>query len=178
VWQCPRLVGGGERGGGERGGGERGGGERGGEERGEGEGIEKLDSVRKWVQYAKEIQVCWKCGVIERLYKQQRGSSSRCRWGQVVIAALCRMREAGRAKQQIGGESVGHKTQLGRSGYVEQVQQKESKYKDKGSSIGRDSRDKRFRQWIGQVYRGRRIGRQVVSNGIRVVIEAILKEEK
>jgi hypothetical protein len=34
VWQCPRLVGGGERGGGERGG---------------GEGIEKLDSVRKWV---------------------------------------------------------------------------------------------------------------------------------
>jgi hypothetical protein len=44
VWQCPRLVGGGERGGGERGGGERGGGERGG-----GEGIEKLDSVRKWV---------------------------------------------------------------------------------------------------------------------------------
>jgi hypothetical protein len=39
VWQCLRLVGGGERGGGERGGGERGG----------GEGIEKLDSVRKWV---------------------------------------------------------------------------------------------------------------------------------
>jgi hypothetical protein len=116
--------------------------------------------------------------VIERLCEQQRGSSSRCRWGQVVIAALCGMREAGRVKQQIGGESVGHETQLGRSGYVEQVQQKESEYKDKGSSIGRDSRDKRFGQWIRQVYRGRRIGGQVVSNRIRVVIEAILKEEK
>jgi hypothetical protein len=141
-----------------------------------------LNKVRRWVQYAREIQVCWKCGVTQRLCEQERGSSSRCRWNYVVVAALCGMREAGRAKQQVGGQRVGYETQLGRSGYIEQARQ-EGKSSSSNSSRcrgrdSRDSRDKQFGRWIGQVYKKRWVGGQVISNGIGAVIQAILKEEE
>ena len=100
VWQCPQL--------------------------GEGGVAEKLDRVRRWVAYRQELAVCWKCGVMQQLCKRERESSNRCRWEQVVVAALCGMREAGRAKQQMSEkESVWRETQLRRSGYIEAGERRE-----------------------------------------------------
>jgi len=139
---------------------------------GEGGVVEKLDRVRRWVAYRREVAVCWKCGVMQGLCEQEReSSSSRCRWEQVVVAALCGMREAGRAKQQMSKESVWRETQVGRSGYVEAAEQRES-------DDSRDSRDVGFGQWIGQEYAARRIDGRAVSNRIGVVMQAILEEEE
>ena len=148
VWQCPQL--------------------------GEGGVVQKLDRVRRWVAYRRELAVCWKCGVTQALCERERESSNRCRWEQVVVAAVCGMREAGRAKQQMSGERVWRETQLGRSGYAEAVEQRERGERDESQ----DSRDVQFGRWIGQEYAVQRIDRRAVSNGIGVVMQAILEEEK
>jgi hypothetical protein len=152
VWQCPQL--------------------------GEGGVAGTLDRVRQWVVYRKEVAVCWKCGVMQKVCEQERERSGRCRWEQVVVAALCGMREAARAKQQMVGAGVWKETQVGRGGYVEAAEQRERREESRGSRGSRDSRDVSFGQWIGQVYKARRIDGRAVSNGIGVVIEAILAEEE
>jgi hypothetical protein len=76
------------------------------------------------------------------------------------------------------GAGVWKETQVGRGGYVEAAEQRERREESRGSRGSRDSRDVSFGQWIGQVYKARRIDGRAVSNGIGVVIEAILAEEE
>jgi hypothetical protein len=46
IWECPRL-----------------------ESRG---GVERIDRVRRWVQYSREVKVCWKYRVAEDLCRRKR----------------------------------------------------------------------------------------------------------
>jgi hypothetical protein len=85
------------------------------------------------------------------------------------MGVVYRLREAGRAKAQLEGERVYKETVLGQAGYI-----------DRGGSSSESSRresDREFRQWIGERYRERQVGGQVVSKGIAVVVVAILQEE-
>jgi hypothetical protein len=55
---------------------------------------------------------------------------------------------------------------LGQAGYI-----------DRGGDSSKSSRresNRRFGKWLGERYRERQVGGQVVSKGIAVVVEAIL----
>ena len=75
---------------------------------------------------------------------------------------LCGLLEAAAVKYQVYGDRAD--TALGRSGY------------DIGVEESRESRDRRFGQWIGQKHVGRRVLGRVVSNGVAVVVGAIVAE--
>jgi hypothetical protein len=70
--------------------------------------------------------------------------------------------EGGLAKRQLEGDGVS--IVLGQGGY------------DVGVAESRESKDRRFRMWIGQKHIGRRVLGRVVSNGVVVVVGAILAE--
>jgi hypothetical protein len=81
-----------------------------------------------------------------------------------------RLRDAGRAKAQLGGEEVYRETVLGQAGYI-----------DRGGGSSESSKresDREFGQWIGERYRERQVGGRVVSKGMAVVVQAILQKEE
>jgi hypothetical protein len=151
IWECPRLA-----------------------TRG---GVERIDRVRQWVQYSREVKVCWKCGIAEDLCRQERDKEAqreqageegqgRCMWGQVVMGVVYGLREAGRAKAQLGGKEAYRETVLGQAGYI-----------DRGGDSSESSRresNRRFGKWLGERCRERQVGGRVVSKGMAVVVEAIL----
>jgi hypothetical protein len=114
IWECPRLG--------------RVGGAGSVDGAGSVGGIEQIDSVRKWVRYKKEIQVCWKCGMLEHLCIQEKERERRqsCVWMYTVLGILCGLREAGRAKRQLRGEEACRETVLGRAGYRESSRESSS----------------------------------------------------
>jgi hypothetical protein len=129
------------------------------------------------VQYSREVKVCWKCGIAEDLCRQERdkevqreqAGQGRCMWGQVVMGVVYGLREAGRAKAQLGGEEAYRETVLGQAGYI-----------DRGGDSSESSRresDRRFGRWLGERCRERQVGGRVVSKGMAVVVGAILQQE-
>jgi hypothetical protein len=141
VWECWRLL-----------------------ERGESV-QQQLDSVRRWIYYSREVDVCWKCGMIQKLCEWESGEQQqqqKCSWNNIVVPVLYGLLEAAAARRQLDGDRAD--TVLGRSGY------------DIGVEESRENRDRRFGQWIGQKHIGRRVLGRVVSNGAAVVVGAIVAE--
>jgi hypothetical protein len=94
--------------------------------------------------------------------QQRRQQQQRCSWNNVVVPVLYGLREAGLAKRQLQGDRAS--TVLGQGGYNLEVAE------------SRESKDRRFGMWIGQKHIGRRVLGRVVSNGVAVVVGAILAE--
>ena len=143
IWECPRLAG--------------------------VDGVAQLDRVWKWVWYKKEIQVCWKCGVLEHLCRQEkeREASKSCVWSYTVVAILYGLREAAWAKKKLEGEEVYRETVLGQAGYREEEEED-----------SRENRDRGFGQWIGERYSRGRIVRHIGSKGIATILATILREDE
>ena len=137
------------------------------------EGIEEMDEVRREIRYRREVRTCFKCGMMDKLCERESnreessstGGSSRrqedCAWPHVVMPILWGLRAAAEAKVTQDGDSARIRTGLRWAGYKEE-----------------DSSKARFAQWIGRSCSYRRVFGRVVSNGVVVVIAAILEESR